>query len=1004
MSNRLTLPLLLLAALLAAGAFFWLSGDGRRPTGTPRAPEPTASAPADAPAAELAAPTQVDPLAPQPTRVAQETPAAPAHVARPDDDGARVAVQGQVLDRFGAPIALAKVTLGAQTGFPMDMALEEQFPWLARQRAETDGEGRFRFAAVAPGAVEVRVHASGFAPFHQQGLVVERADTTLAPFELARGAILSGIVVDPAGRGVAGAKLVRAGVDHGNGDIFFVGGREPSAVTAADGTFRIDVLACGPWRFVVQSVDHPDFSAEGIAEDPGVEVAGLRWELAPGATIAGTVTGVPAAERDRLEVRASRSGGDDHFFDGFGRTARVEPSGAFMLRGLDPGQSYSIKARRARGGAEEPGFFERTRSSEVQARSGDTGVVLAYQPEAAVTLTVLDARTKQPIEHLKVDAGIEWPTQLQGEDGKQRTFFPGGLVRVGGLRPASSEQRVTINLSATGYEDWGKSDIAVRAGQELDLGPVVLEPVPLVRVRVTDAKGGAPVEGASVRVTKEESGGNFSVNRSIAISSDGGSEEIDFGEGRRATTNADGWAEVTSFEGATVTVSVKARGYAPYRFPGLFLPRGEGLEHAARLTLGGEVLVTVFDADGAPLPAAAVAHRAPSAGDFGAMRILGGGPSADDVTDSKGQVRFSFLEAGLHGFRLEEGGGGGGPSFAVAGHADVAFALGGGGGDDWTEVEVGEGETAELTLRAAPRGGLEGRVREAGKTLAGATLTLEKEGGDDGGMAFMMPGMGGGGPSAKSDGEGRYRIADVKEGSYVLKVEHPTRRMPQSFPLEIRAGSNTYDVELPLSILEGRVTDANGKGVPGVRVWPERKPEEDSGVPAVRGRMLMVVDDGSGANMLDSGQFGQRAFTDADGRYTLRGVESDVELVVKAEGDAVQPGASNPVRLAPDEVRGGVDLRLDVAGSIKVETKLADGSPGRFQVVQASFLDESDSPVEPKFAFVQSGSTTLKGLKPGRWRVNVRSANAGPPSQGGGQEQEIEVQPAVESLLPFTVD
>ncbi|MEQ1893615.1 MAG: carboxypeptidase-like regulatory domain-containing protein, partial [Planctomycetota bacterium] len=736
-------------------------------------------------------------------------------------------------------------------------------------------------------------------------------------------------------------------------------------------------------------------------EDPGVEVAGLRWELAPGAAIAGTVTGVPAGERDALEVRATRGSSDEHFFGGSGRTARVEPSGAFVLRGLDPGQTYSIKARRARGGAEELGFFERTRSSEVQARAGDTGVVLAYQPEAAVTLTALDARTKQPIENLKVDAGIEWPAPLQGDDGKQRTVFPGGLVRVGGLRPASSEQRVTINLSATGYEDWSKSDIAVRAGQELDLGPVYLEPVPLVRVRVTDAKSGAPVAGATVRLTKEESGGNFSVNRSIAISSDGGSEEIDFGEGRRATTDEDGWAEVTSFEGATVTVSVKARGFAPYRFPGLFLPRGEGLEHLARLTLGGEVVVTVLDANGELLPAAPVAHRAPSTGDFGAFRsLVGGGPSSDDVTDAKGQVRFSFLEAGIHGFRLDEDSGGG--SFAVAGHADVSFALGGGGGGDWTEVEVGEGETAELTLRAAPRGGLEGRVREAGKTLAGATLTLEKEAADDGGMAFAFPGMGGG-PSAKSDGEGRYRIPDVKEGRYVLKVEHPTRRMPQSFPLEIRAGSNTYDVELALSILEGRVTDAEGKGVAGVRVWPERKQEED-GPRAVGGRMLMVIDDGDGANMLDSGQFGQRAFTDAEGRYTLRGVESDVELVVKAEGDAVQPGSSEAVRVAPDEVRGGVDLRLDVAGSIKVETKLADGSPGRFQVVQASYLDDSEMPVEPKFAFVQSGSTTLKGLKPGRWKINVRSANAGPPSQGGGQDQEVVVQPAEEALLPFTVE
>lgn len=999
MSQRLTLPLLLLAALLAGGAFFWLSGDSRRPAaGTRAVPEAAPKAP-QAASEELVAPRGVEAPAAEagPRRVEQESAPAPVRAARPDDDGARVAVEGQVLDRFGAPVALAKVTLGLQTGFPMDIELEREFPWLARQRTETDAAGRFRFAAVAPGAVEVSVRASGFAPYAQQGLLVEKTDTQLAPFELTRGAILSGIVVDPNGRGVAGAKLVQADVDTGNSSIFFIGGREPSAVTAADGTFRIDVLACGPWRFVVRSEDHPDFQAEGVAEDPGVEVGGLRWELAPGATIAGTVTGVPAGERDLLEVRATR-GSDDHFFGGPGRSARVESNGAFVVRGLDPGQDYTLKARRARGSGEEFGSFERSRSSEVQARAGESGVVLSYQPEAAVLLTVVDARTQEPIEDLRVEAGIDWPAPMVDDEGKPRRDFPGGLVRVGGLRP-TGDDRVTIHITATGYGDWSRSDIAVRAGQELDLGTVALEPVPLVRVRVTEAKSGKPVEGATVRITKQEEGGNFSVNRSIAISDEGGHEELDFGEGRRATTDEDGWATLTSFEGATVTVSAKAKGFAPYRFPGLFLPRGEGLEHEARLTLGGEVVVTVLDVEGAPLAGQAVEHRAPTSGDLGGMRILGGGPSNDVVSDSEGKVRFSFLEAGLHSFRLAEEGGG--DSFAIAGHAGVTFGLGGGDDDDWSEVEVGEGETATLTLHAAPRGGLEGRVREAGKVLAGATLSLEKEGGEN--MPFLMPGLGGGGPSAKSDGEGRYRIADVKEGRYTLKVEHPTRRMPQSFPLEIRAGSNTFDVELPLSILEGRVTDVNGKGLAGVRVWPERRQEE--GTPAVRGRMLMVVDDGDAGGIVDSGQFGQRALTDEDGGYTLRGVESDVELVVKAEGDAVQPGSSLPVRVAPDEVRAGIDVRLEPAGTIKVEAKLADGSPARFQLVQATFLDQDEDaePIEPKFAFVQSGSTTLKGLKPGRWNVNVRAANSGP-GGAGGSDQEVLVKPGEEAVLPFTVD
>lgn len=996
MTQRLTLPLVLLAVLLAAGAFFWSTGEGRRPAPTPRAAEPTATA-AEPTASALSAPGQAQAgEEAQPVRAPRDVLDAPAPAAQPESEGPKVAVTGRVLDRFGAPIAKAKVTLAAQTGFPIDLELDRQLPWLKRQRTESDAQGRFRFDGVEPGTSQVLVRAAGFAPFEAQGLVVAQQDTELEPFELTRGAILSGVVVDPEGRGVAGAKIVGTGVE-GAGEIFFVGRREPSAVTASDGSFRIDVLACGPWRFVVTSEDHPDFQAEGVAEEPGVELSGLRWQLAPGATIAGTVTGIPAGERGKLEVRAQRGGGDDFF--GPSRGTSVEANGSFVVRGLEPGQSYTLKARRARDEGDDFGFFERSRSTEVQARSGESGVVLAYQPEGALVFTVVDARTRQPLEHLRIEAGIEWPAPQMGEDGKPRTLYPGGVVRVGNLRPATASERVTLNLFATGYQDWSRSDLALRAGQELDLGVIALEPVPLVRVRVTEAKGGAPVAGATVRITKEQSGEGLSVRRSIAVSSDGGAESIEFGEGRNATTDADGWAELSSFEGDTVTVAVRAKGHAPYRFPGLFLPRGESLEHRAELTLGGEVLVTVLDAAGQPLRGAQVEHRAPTTGDLGHMRVLGGPGGPGERSDDRGVARFSFLEAGAHSFRLaEEGGGGGG--FFTAGGAAIAFGGGAGGDEGWTEVQVGEGATSEITLQASPRGGLEGRVREAGKALAGATLTLEKENAGDG-PGFLLPGMDGG-PTGKSDGDGRYRIADVKEGRYRLKVDHPTRRMPQFFPLEIRAGDNTFDVELALSILEGRVVDSTGKGVPGVRVWPERQSSED-GPGATRGRMIMIMDDGGGGGVVDSGQFGQRALTDAEGRYSLRGVESDVDLVVKAEGDAVQPGTSEVVRVAPDEVRTGIDLELDPAGSIRVEAKLADGSPGRFQLVQATYLDPSEPPLEPKVSFLQSGSTILKGLKPGRWKVNVRSAQGG---LGGsaGQDQEILVKPAEEAVAPFTVE
>jgi hypothetical protein len=142
--------------------------------------------------------------------------------------------------------------------------------------------------------------------------------------------------------------------------------------------------------------------------------------------------------------------------------------------------------------------------------------------------------------------------------------------------------------------------------------------------------------------------------------------------------------------------------------------------------------------------------------------------------------------------------------------------------------------------------------------------------------------------------------------------------------------------------------------------------------------------------------------TDADGRYSLRGVTSDVDFVVKAEGDGVQPGQSELLRVAPDEVKEHVDLALLPAGAIKVEAKLADGSPARFKLVQAEYLGKEEPRPEPKVGFLQEGSTELKGLRPGRWRVNVREP--GPQNADSGQDQEIEVKPGETATASYEVD
>ena len=221
----------------------------------------------------------------------------------------------------------------------------------------------------------------------------------------------------------------------------------------------------------------------------------------------------------------------------------------------------------------------------------------------------------------------------------------------------------------------------------------------------------------------------------------------------------------------------------------------------------------------------------------------------------------------------------------------------------------------------------------------------------------------------------------------MLEVSHPTRRMPAEYEVRVEEGSNNFDVELPVSIIEGRITDQDGQPLPGLTVRAERAVEDESPRAFFAIRMESDGDD----TVVSTGQeLGDSTTTDADGRYVLRGVQSGVELVVSAEGDAVQEGQSEPIEVAPDETRRNVDLTLEPAGTLVVEALLPDGAPARSCLVQASFLGGDDS-VEPEFNFMQSGTVKLPGLKPGPWNVNVRKIG---PSAGdeAGVDQEVMVE------------
>ena len=996
MGSRLLLPVLLFAiAGLAAGVYFVSRGAQERtavaeaPGGAPRTSEEGRVAPEDLEDVEGAAERTPSRSAPDRTTVALE-PTAPEE--SPKDSA--FLVRGRVVDEDGRGVAGAMVQSAPHGLFGIDLsgsgAAHSSFTM-------TETDGSFTLEGLEPGTAHLAVAAGGFAPFRREvGLANSGSEAVLEPFRLTRGALLSGVVRGPEGQPLADARLF---VEARNAGLFVSSRRmRPDVTTDANGNFRIDKLACGKWSVRVEHDEHPTRTFEGLADRPGVETSGLEFVLSTGATIRGRIVDAPLEELGGMFVSAvpDRTG-DFATLAAMqdSRRAEVEQDGSFLVEGAEPGVEYTLEARSEERDSSVWMFGGRSRSNQVRARAGDEGVVLRFQSAATVAFRVLDAQTREPITDFTVDYGSDFLTPLQ-EDGRVLQEHPDGMARIDRVRLPSDDQRLTIEIRSVGYETFRREGIAVVPGELADLGRIFLQPVPVLTVTVGDRATGTPIAGARVTLKEPAQAGSFTVQHRVSIGGDEG-DEVTFGTGEPTALTDENGVAVLSLPSGPTTLRVTADGYAAFELPDQVFPAGKDAEREVLLSLGGTVLVRTLEPDGTPRSGAKVEHRSPGEIANGSFSFSSMG--SGQVSDAEGTLAFENLEPGRHAFRIDEGDSGG--AF-FAGQSMVQIAgMGDEADDSWVEVEVLEGETVPLELFASPVGTLRGEVSEAGVALPGASLSLVEESQRDSPMAGLsLPGMSGG-PSAQTDGRGRYVFEGVKEGRYLLKVEHPTRHMPEEYGVVVRAGESRYDVDLPLTIIEGRITGDDGKPLAGLRVSAERAAEQGRAQ-----SFVMMVDTGGGDTVVSGGSDlnASEVYTDDDGRYSLRGVSSGVPLFVQAEGAMVQQGRSQELELSEGEVRDGVNLQCERAGTVRVEAQLADGSPARFCTVRGTYEGPDAEGVEPAFTFLQSGAAVLEGLKPGPWSIQVERRGPGAPEDGTPATKSVEVVSGEELNEVFLVE
>ncbi|MCB9880790.1 MAG: carboxypeptidase regulatory-like domain-containing protein [Planctomycetes bacterium] len=905
-------------------------------------------------------------------------------------------VFGRVVGPDGRPMAGTIVTMVeggriVHRGIPLRNASASQDS--VTKTATTNGEGRFEFYPRSPDShLRFEIDAPPMVALRKNVDPTKGKPVDLGDIALERGIVLSGRVVDPAGRGVEDA-VVRARtkneseaaylVDLG-GDSFQFGGSGPSDKT--DGEGRFEIVVAQPGKIIV-GADHPEHvgaKTEVEVAQIGDVVANLVLQLGASTDISGVVTGIPegfvADVRVRAEKQDKPSGpgnlifGDMHMPLAFSsKRAKVDADGTFRISGLELERNYRIAAFDPEG---KPIAMQLSRDHVV--RSGARGVKLVYDPGVTFVFDALGGDGK-PLTKVRANAklqksggGIDFGSMFVDRSGNEIERAEDGRFHIPAIRAREAAQLCTVTVRADGHAPFEREGIRLPQSGEIDLGTLRLVEAPTLRVLVANAAG-EPVKNANVRFepVAASGGGNgrVRVSRTLSVdASSGGAPTMvsfDRGSAVHETTDENGIAELTLADRLEGRLHVSHSDYATTVREGVrVLPKGV-TEERVRLDVGGTIDVTVVDHLGNPVEGSRVGHE-----------LIGGterNHQPPKQSDASGHVILKALTPGDYDVWLEAPERNQGGAFisrvAVANpHGEEQHELRG------TRVRVTGGQTSPVKLTEPLRTKIFGTVTLDGVPLAGAKVRIAKAGGDTG-MFLEMAGFGdlfgggGGKTPGKTDADGGYELEDVEVGTVRLTVSHRDLLIPAPFEVRALEGDTRIDLAVRTASVSGVVVDGEGNPVADATVEVRKANEGMAGAAgrATRAVFATVGGDSSGS----AGVFGNAVSTtvsmktNEDGTFSIPNVPAGVEFVVAAKGKGFAESASDAFTLRGGENKTGVRIEITRGATIVVRVPASKIGIGMV------FARRTDDPLSMETVRIRDGVAKFEGLKAGKWTITL---------------------------------
>lgn len=959
MQRSALVVVLLLLALVGAGAVWLLQGSdpmavpGAQASEPGAAAKPVAATPAQAegPRGDLAAASAGGDAA---ARERAALPAAPAN-------GERYFVRGRLVDRQGAPRAGVDLQVEdwAAADLEFDVVPAEMVGMRSPDEAKklpswrTGADGRFEIPLPrgrdgSLRLVDQELVFAGAPPY----LRSKKGDQDLGDLRVLRGAGIAGVVQDGAGAPVADVK-----VGGGLGDFVFRGDRQ--ATTDAQGRFRLAGLRPGKWLLRTASSRFlPAMLEVELAEEQTRD--DLVLVVKPGQAIAGQVVderGVGVAGMKVGSQRKEARGAMEIERFTADEATTTDANGYFTLSGLGD-DAVTVRTH-------GPGHTS-ARATEVAVGTGN--LVLRVQRCGAIEGVLRSADGKPIADSIVrvavpgVDVGFaqemgEEFDPLGGDNFRGVRTLADGTFRLENVRPGS----ITVAANGSGHRRVVQRDVAVQPGQTTRGVTLLAERGTVATVTVVDPDG-KPVAGAKVEIRKPQArrtlGGNVMTARvAVAEVADSPDIVIDGGEALgTGTTDDRGIATIAGLPAAAAEVVAQHANFAASLPAPLSLPASGGVEVGVALRKAAFAEIAVVDTAGSPVA--------------GIQVELGGAEGTRDAVtktesaDGEGRVRFGPLPAGAYVAKLLR-------KPAAQRFGDSMMMFGGNGGEipgSAQALQLVGGETTKLVLQRPVSTTLRGVVLGADGPVAECEIELQSR--EMGGLGLP----GGAAGSATTAADGTFAIEDVLAGDYTLRYGKAKQRVKctQDVSVPPNVAEFRQDLALHTGKLRAQVVLAgSGEPIGGAEV--EVVPAKKAGGETRREQRVMMItmgttEGGGGSDMTTMSVGGTQVRSGSDGMVEIDDVPVG-EWSLQVTHKKFAPVTSKPLTVVERQTTDAGRVELAAAGFVRGTVLGSDGKKlGMALVAHRAIGTEDWSAPQP----AMGGNFRLESLPAGRHELRAQ--------------------------------